>query len=263
MAIDTTEKRASGLQVGQQPGVTLPVPDGTIDAGDRKHLAGLYAGPDGGGSDTTPDPFSFADQTGVALGTAITSAFVTITGIDTVASISVVGGEYSINGGAFTSSAGTVDNGDEVRARHTASDEYLTDTDTVVTIGGVSDTFTSTTMADPAPAVVFIGPAIGSLALIQGVEISPRDYSLRFAGEDLTFEIVGTLPDGLSLSSAGVLSGTPTSIEAVIGLRIRATNGESETADSNAFSVRVVSVFAHAARSAGGFLVNVGRMMCH
>lgn len=102
------------------------------------------------GSDTTPDQFSFSDQSGVALSSTITSAPVTITGIDAAADITVSGGTYSINGGAFTASAGVVDNGDEVRARHTSSASYLTATNTVVTIGGVSDTFTSTTTPDPS-----------------------------------------------------------------------------------------------------------------
>lgn len=111
---------------------------------------GLWADGETPPSDTTPDPFSFVDQIGVALEGVITSAPITVTGINAAAAITVTGGEYSINGGAFTSDPGTVNNGDEVRARHTASDEYLTDTDTVVTIGGVSDTFTSKTRSQPA-----------------------------------------------------------------------------------------------------------------
>lgn len=101
-------------------------------------------------SDTTPDQFTFTDQTGVALSSTITSAPVTITGIDAAADITVSGGTYSINGGAFTASAGTVVNGDQVRARNTSSASYDTATDTVITIGGISDTFTSQTMSDPA-----------------------------------------------------------------------------------------------------------------
>jgi len=98
--------------------------------------------------DTTPDSFSFTDQSGVDVSAEITSAAVTITGIDAAADITVTGGTYSINGAAFTADAGTVDNGDEVRARHTSSASYLTAVNTVVTIGGISDTFTSQTGPD-------------------------------------------------------------------------------------------------------------------
>lgn len=105
----------------------------------------------GSGPDTTPDQFTFTDQSGVAISSTITSAAVTITGIDAAAAITVSGGTYDINAsGTFTGSAGTVNSGDAVRARHTSSGSYLTATNTVITIGGVSDTFTSTTRAEPA-----------------------------------------------------------------------------------------------------------------
>jgi hypothetical protein len=102
------------------------------------------------GDDTTPDAFSFTDQTAVDVSTEITSAAITVTGIDAAADITVSGGTYSINGGAFTADAGTVSLGDEVRARHTSSASYVTATNTTVTIGGVSDIFTSTTRVEPA-----------------------------------------------------------------------------------------------------------------
>lgn len=105
------------------------------------------------GGDTTPDPFSFTTVAGVDLSTVVTSLPVTITGIDSPAEVTVTGGEYDINeSGVFTSAAGEVVNGDRVRARHTSSGSYLTHTNTVVTIGGVSGTFTSITEGDPALA---------------------------------------------------------------------------------------------------------------
>jgi hypothetical protein len=102
--------------------------------------------------DTTPDAFSFVNQTGVALSATITSAQVTITGIDAASPITVSGAStplYSINGGAFTAIAGTVEAGDEVRARHTSSASEFTWTHTLVTIGGVSATFSSRTLGTP------------------------------------------------------------------------------------------------------------------
>lgn len=102
-------------------------------------------------SDTTPDAFSFTDQSGVSTSSTITSAAITVTGIDAASAITVSGGTYDINAsGSFTADPGTVNNGDTVRARHTSSASYLTATNTIVTIGGVSDTFTSTTRTEPA-----------------------------------------------------------------------------------------------------------------
>lgn len=98
-------------------------------------------------ADTTPDQFTFTDQTNVALSTTITSNTITVSGINTAASISITGGTYSINGGAYTSTTGTVTNGQTVSVRHTSSASYSTATNTTLTIGGVSDTFTSTTLS--------------------------------------------------------------------------------------------------------------------
>jgi hypothetical protein len=101
--------------------------------------------------DTTPDQFTFTDQTNVALSTVITSNTITVTGINTAATISITGGEYSINGGSYTSSSSTVNNGNTVKVRQTSSGSYSTKTDTILTIGGVSDTFSVTTWATPPP----------------------------------------------------------------------------------------------------------------
>jgi ribosomal 50S subunit-recycling heat shock protein len=98
--------------------------------------------------DTTPDAFSFAAQTNVTLSTVVTSASITVSGINAAAPISVTGGKYSINGGAFTSTAGTVTNGATVRIQHTASAAYETKVDTTLSIGGVNGTFSSTTKAE-------------------------------------------------------------------------------------------------------------------
>jgi hypothetical protein len=103
--------------------------------------------------DTTPDTFSFTAQTNVARSSAMTSNSVTVGGINAPAAISVFGGSYSINNGAFTSAAGTVSNGQTVRVQHTSSANYTTKVDTTLTIGGVSSTFSSTTVAESIPMV--------------------------------------------------------------------------------------------------------------
>ncbi len=103
-------------------------------------------GPDNGGG-TTPAAFAFTNQTDVALGATVTSNSITVSGITAAAPISVTGGSYSIGTGDFTSSAGTVTNGQTVRVQHTASTSNGTTTTTTLTIGGVSAAFKSTTVA--------------------------------------------------------------------------------------------------------------------
>jgi len=108
-----------------------------------------------GAADIIPDVFTFVDQTNVPLNLAIISDGITITGINSSAAISVTNGEYSINGGAFTSNNGVVNNGNAVRVRHTSAVTISTPTDTLLDIGGITDTFTSTTSAiiDTVPNV--------------------------------------------------------------------------------------------------------------
>lgn len=96
--------------------------------------------------DVTPDPFIFTNQDNVAPGTIVTSNTVTISGITAAVPITVSGGEYSVNGGAYSAAGGTVNNGDTVTVRHTSSAGYNTTVETELTVGGVSDTFSSTTM---------------------------------------------------------------------------------------------------------------------
>ncbi len=101
---------------------------------------------------TEVDPIGFATQNDVALSTVLTSEFQTLTGIKTPLDISITGGEYSIGCTAiFTSTASTVTSGDTLCLRHTSSENYITQTNTVVTIGDATFTFDSMTMADPNP----------------------------------------------------------------------------------------------------------------
>lgn len=96
-------------------------------------------------NDTTPDDYTFVDQANVALNTSITSDAVVITGLGASAVIGVTGGEYSINNGDFTAMDGFINNGDTVTVRHTSSPIAQSTVDTVLTIGGVSGTFSTTT----------------------------------------------------------------------------------------------------------------------
>jgi hypothetical protein len=102
-----------------------------------------------GAIDDTPDPFAFADQTGVKRNTKVTSNVVTITGITTAPMLfSQNDAEYSINGGAFVRFAGAttyVNNGDRVQLRIAAPATINTPLDTIVQIGSATDTWTITT----------------------------------------------------------------------------------------------------------------------
>jgi hypothetical protein len=158
----------------------------------------------GNPSDTTPAAFSFVDQTEVEAEAVITSAPVTLSGFNASSPITVSGGTYNINGGSFTSAAGTVVSGDVVRARHTASADGETAVNTVVTIGGVSDTFTSTTAAAGAPEWV-------PEAFAEGIWIEPR------------------VIDGFATGRAWVAGTGVVAVDALLGADANTDNGWDTT----------------------------------
>ena len=98
-----------------------------------------------GAADTTPDAFSFQDVPDADLGTVQISNTITVTGIDAAAPVSITGGEYSVNGDPYTSADGVVNANDEITVRHLSASTEDTATNSTLTIGGVSDTFTSVT----------------------------------------------------------------------------------------------------------------------
>jgi hypothetical protein len=110
--------------------------------------------------DNVPDAFSFTSQTGVAVNTVIESNVITVSGLAVPSLISISGGEYAVStdGGATwsawsTSVPATVANGTQVKVRLTSSASYDTQTTAVLTIGGVSGSFTVTTVAPPPVAI--------------------------------------------------------------------------------------------------------------
>jgi hypothetical protein len=100
------------------------------------------------GGDTTPDAFAFTDVTGQALNTLINSNTVTIAGINSGVSVSVSGSgspQMSINGGAWVTS-GTITNGQTLQVRLTSANAYVTAYTATVSAGGVTDSWSVTTL---------------------------------------------------------------------------------------------------------------------
>jgi VWFA-related protein len=120
--------------------------------------------------DTEPNPFTFTNETGVAVNAQVTSNTITITGIESPAEISTQIGAYSIGcDGSFTRDPGTINNGETVCVRHKASTATSTSNTTTLTIGGVSGTFTTTTRADTGGGGGGGGGATGGLELLAGL----------------------------------------------------------------------------------------------
>jgi len=144
--------------------------------------------------DTTPTPFAFTAVTGVEPNSLVISDAITVAGINSPAPISISGGLYSVNGGAFTSGAGLVNAGDSVRVQGTASNLAATTTTAILTIGGVSGDFRITTRtadgtpgganfppvtdAEPGATVTSAAFTVSDLAGPEAISVSGGLYSI-------------------------------------------------------------------------------------
>lgn len=108
-------------------------------------LQGAVVAAGQGGLDSTPNPFEFTAQTGVATNTAVESNSVVITGIDVPTTISVSGGAYSIENSAYTEADGVITAEQSVKLRVTSSPSFSTTTSATLTIGGVGAEFSVST----------------------------------------------------------------------------------------------------------------------
>jgi len=113
-------------------------------------LTGVFTSSTAAAENANPDHFYFTSQVGVPLGSTRVSNAITVSGITGFARVRIVGGEYSINGGTFTAADGTVRSGDSVCVRHIAAATNSMSVTTTLTIGGVSSSFASTTVAIPS-----------------------------------------------------------------------------------------------------------------
>lgn len=110
----------------------------------------------GEGADTAPDPFNFADLSDQVAGATVTSAALTPVGYTDDAAVTVSNGTVSINGGAATTS-GTISVGQSLTVTGVANNAPGGITNVIVTIGGVSDTWTITTAAAVAENYGWVG----------------------------------------------------------------------------------------------------------
>ena len=166
----------------------------------------------GGGKkrDTTPDGFTYTASTNAATSAAVTSPTVTISGINTSTPVSISGGEYSINGGAFTSAAGTITNGQTLAVRITASDKTNTPKEATITVGGVSAKFTVTTAADVTPdAFTFAAKnevAVNTEYTSEAITVKGIDIAVPVSITGGTYSING----GAYTAAAGTVSADQT-----------------------------------------------------
>jgi len=152
-------------------------------------------------SATSPDPFAFIPATGVVPGTLMVSNATSVEGIRTAAPISIVGGEYSVNGGPFTSASGMVNDHDRVVVRRAAAADVGTTVTATLTAGGVASDFNVTTFTpgQPFTAVTMDGPL--NLGATIHVDARPPDWTITAAPDPLH----GGFPEILASGPGGGL----------------------------------------------------------
>lgn len=134
------------------------------------------------------NPFAFAPITEQPLSVDVYSNTILISGNTIPAPISIsAGGEYSINGGVFTSASGTVSANDIVQVKQTTSASYATETIVTLTIDGQSAPFSATTIDEPPADEANLG------GVVDGVNYSDGEIYFTFLltsalTNDLTIE---------------------------------------------------------------------------
>ena len=118
--------------------------------------------------DTEPDAFTFTDSIGNGTSTIVGTDPITVAGIELPAEIAITGCTaslcwYAVNGGGWTMQAGVVEDGDVVYVRQMTSATGATTTDLTLAIGGVSDTFSATTVGTWNLTVTLAGLGDGTV----------------------------------------------------------------------------------------------------
>ncbi|CAN5175679.1 hypothetical protein BH11PSE11_BH11PSE11_36400 [soil metagenome] len=190
-------------------------------------------------------PVFFGARTNVPLNTVVTSSFLSVSTINASASISIVGGMYSINGGAFTASAGIVNLDDKVTIQLSSSANVATTTTATLTIGGVSGTFSATTVptasAMPAPPA-----APSAVAAVAGNASARVSFAIPASngGSTITGYTVTSSPSGIVATGAS----SPITVSGL-------TNNTSYTftvVATNAAGVSIPSTVSNSVSPAGG-----------
>jgi hypothetical protein len=88
----------------------------------------------------------------------------------------------------------------------------------------------------------FPGPNIANITATQNVAITPDTVSDSFSDTDaLTFSTIGSWPAGITVTSAGVIQGTPTVSGTFAALQVRATDTAAQSVDSNTFTITIAA----------------------
>lgn len=180
-------------------------------------------------ADTSPTPFNFTGVSEVAPGQVVESGLITVSGIDASTPISIVGGEYSVNGGSWSSAAGTVSLGNQIRIRLTAPSGYGETASATLTIGDISAGFsvgTRSFVAVTAPTEIFANPQTATVDSSGIVRLSAAPTAALQLAAGATLNAVIALDTAAAIPVAsGTATLSYTRNESDTTLQIREVNG--------------------------------------
>src|SRR6056300_789887 len=179
--------------------------------------------------DSTPNAFSFTPVLNASLNSTNTSNTITIAGLgdgDTATvSLSGTAGskQYSKNGGSYTSSSGTAQNGDTFAVRGTASGSYSSTVTVILTVGSTADTYSITTEGEPADTT----PDAFDFTDQSNLSLSTLTYSNNVTISGINQSVSVSATNGAQFSINGGSYVTSGSISNGQTLRVRLTSSGS------------------------------------
>lgn len=188
--------------------------------------------------DVIPDAIVFDPVTGAELSTATESNTITISGIDTTATLNVTatGLQYSKNSGAYTATAGTVVLGDTIKVRLTSSGSYSDPATGTLTVAGIPSAFSVTTRAADTT------PAAFSFTDVTDAEISTLTESDAITVSGIEIAVSFTVTGGEAEKNDSGTWATSGTVVATDTVKLRVTSAsEYEAAVSTTLNINGVS----------------------
>ena len=141
-------------------------------------------------ADIEPDAFAFTPKTEVFLNTLVESDTITITGLNIATEVSIVDGEFSINGGDYTAVASTITSGQTIQVRATSGATANASKPASLKVGSLTREFDITTRtAEPSGLFEGDGTVSGAvyLADVKGI-IYNEHFMLFDDAENVLYE---------------------------------------------------------------------------
>jgi hypothetical protein len=157
--------------------------------------------------DGTPDAFAFADVAGVARAVTVESGPIRITGLNTAVAVNVTGGEYSVDGAPWRSASTVIGNAAEIRVRHVSAAGFDTMTQTRLSVGTGSATFTSRTLARDVTPDAF--EFVAATSVPRNASIASNEITVAGINDPAAITVSGgeySMDGGVFLAAPGAIS---------------------------------------------------------